>query len=229
MSKELRRNRKRNSYRPKQAQEMASRTNSNKASCPRKLRGDLRLEVGRRILKRHSPEQISGALRLENILLSHETIYKHLVWDRLGGGLLYRQLRINGKRRNKHRSKASREKIPNRVGISERPMVAEKRQRYGDWEVDLVEGTKGSGFIVSYYERKSRLALFGKLDTKQAKSTAEKMAELLQRYKVKTLTYDNGLEFSQHEQVSAALGGKPTSVNLTVPGKKEELRTSTAY
>ena len=82
------------------------------------------------------------------------------------------------------------------------------RQRYGDWEVDLIEGSKGSGYLLSIYERKSRFARLTKLNTKTKEETTRQIIALLQGYKVKTLTYDNGNEFAGHEEITEALGAK---------------------
>jgi NAD(P)-dependent dehydrogenase (short-subunit alcohol dehydrogenase family) len=99
-------------------------------------------------------------------------------------------------------------KILNRVGIEKRPKALELRARYGDWEVDLIEGSKGSGFFLSLYERKSHTGLLVYMKTKRAKSTAKAIIKALRGYRVRTLTYDNGLEFANHEEVSKALGSK---------------------
>ncbi|MBW2195466.1 MAG: hypothetical protein JRF37_07825, partial [Deltaproteobacteria bacterium] len=42
------------------------------------------------------------------------------------------------------------------------------RQRFGDWEGDTVEGSKGTGGIASHVERKSRYLLAVKLTDKTA-------------------------------------------------------------
>lgn len=46
---------------------------------------------------------------------------------------LVSDLRINGKRRYRHRNKANRSKLPGRVGIEERPAIVALRKRYFDW------------------------------------------------------------------------------------------------
>ncbi|MDP6999884.1 MAG: helix-turn-helix domain-containing protein, partial [Candidatus Poribacteria bacterium] len=49
-----------------------------------------------------SPEQISGRLKLElGVEISHETIYRHIWADKRKGGVLYKQLRSQGKRYRK--------------------------------------------------------------------------------------------------------------------------------
>ena len=60
--------------------------------------------------------------------------------DRGCGGTLYLNLRINGRRRYRHRNKAHRSKLAARVGIEERPAIVVAGKRYGDWEADLIAG-----------------------------------------------------------------------------------------
>jgi IS30 family transposase len=209
VSKELSRNRGLKGYRPRQAQGMADCRKEGKLARGRALEGTLLLEVEWRLGQLHSPEQISGALRREGLgAVSHETIYAHIREDRKAGGELYKNLRINGKRRYRRRAKAGRSKIPGRIGIEERPCSVSNRTRYGDWEVDLIEGAKGSGFLLSLYERKTRLGLLRRLDTKGAVETSEAIVSALRGMRVRTLTYDNGLEFSRHREVGDALNAK---------------------
>ena len=137
---------------------------------------------------KHSPEQISIGLKRLNQNVSYETIYSFIIADRQGGGDLFRELRINGKRRYRRRAGNRRSKIPNRQGLESRPAIVDERLRFGDWEVDLIEGSKGTGFILSLYERKSRTGLISKLETKIAETTTWAIIERLRSYDVKTLT-----------------------------------------
>ena len=83
-----------------------------------------------------SPEQISGRLKLEDIHISHETIYRVILADQLGGGSLYKHLRHQKKKYNKRCGKnAGRGLIPNRVDIDQRPAIVEKKERLGDIEI----------------------------------------------------------------------------------------------
>ena len=156
-------------------------------------------EVLSRLQRKHSPEQISGSLKRQKIYVSHESIYTYIAEDKRFGGDLYTHLRINSKRCYKHRSKAGRGKIPNQSGIEDRPLAVDSLVRYGDWEVDLIEGKKGTGYLLSLYERKSMLGKLAYIKTKGSIETGEAMIKLLSGYKVYTLTYDNGLEFADHE------------------------------
>ena len=207
ISKELSRNRGQRGYRPKQAHELSSLRQANKAPRGRFISGALEAEVIERLKRKHSPDQISGGLRREGFPApSRTSIYNFIKLDRRLGGTLYLNLRINGKRRYRHRNKANRSKLPGRVSIEERPSVVALRKRYGDWEADLIAGCRDGGHLLSLYERKSRLGKLVKLDSKDAESTAEAIIAALKGLCVHTITYDNGLEFAGHQKVSQALG-----------------------
>lgn len=209
VSKELSRNRGKKGYRPVQAHRFAEQRQSLKPARPKVVVGKIKEEVEQRLRRKHSPDQISGALKLRGLKVSAESIYRYVVEDSRQGGDLRSHLRINGKRRYKKRVKTGRgEKIPNRVDIDDRPKSVECRHYYGDWEADLIEGAKGSGFILSLYERKSRLGKLYKLSSKGSYETACGIVRLLKQHKVRSLTYDNGLEFSKHEFVNDLLGSK---------------------
>ena len=208
ISREIHRNSGQRGYRPKQAGAFAAERKARQRKRP-KIVGSLAVEVEARLRMLHSPEQISGSLRRENSeTISHETIYRYIARDKKAGGDLYVCLRINSRRRRRPRVKGTRSQIVGRVDISQRPASVETRRFYGDWEVDLVEGTKGTGFILSLIERKSRYSLFEKLEDKKASTVATAIVRRLRGYKVRSLTYDNGLEFSDHLEVTRELGAK---------------------
>ncbi|MEM7792019.1 MAG: IS30 family transposase [Verrucomicrobiota bacterium] len=209
ISKELSRNRGGRGYRPKQANEKAQERQDSKRVRSRVITGDVKEQVCERLGRKHSPEQISGALRrISGHGPSRTSIYNYIEADKRSGGDLHLNLRINGKRRYRHRNKASRHKLANRVGIEERPAIVERRGRYGDWEADLIAGCRQGGYVLSLYERKSRAGKLVKLSSKDAEETAEAIITALEGLRVYTLTYDNGLEFAGHEKVSRSLDGK---------------------
>ena len=76
---------------------------------------------------------------------------------------------------------------------------------YGDWEADLIQGASGSGFSLSLYERKSRVGKLFKLEGKESADVAVGMILTLRNFNVKTITYDNGLEFARHGVVNELL------------------------
>ena len=209
VSKEMARNLGQRGYRAKQAQRKASERQAAKRKRSRVITGDLEAEVRKRLEMKHSPEQISLRLKADGIEVSHESIYQYIKQDKRQGGELYKNLRINGKRRYRRRLKAGRRtKIPERVDIEERPEEVNTRARYGDWEADLIEGSQGSGYILSLYERKSRFGKLVQLSTKSSEATTRGLIGQLEGYRVETITYDNGLEFSGHLEVNQALGAR---------------------
>jgi len=206
ISKELSRNCGKRGYRPKQANEKALERQCSKRARERVISAEVEAEVCSRLKRKHSPEQISGALRLEQGTgPSRTSIYNYVEADKRAGGDLHLNLRINGKRRYRHRNKANRHKLSGRIDIEKRPIVVERRHRYGDWEVDLITGCRGGGYLLSLYERKSRTGILVKLLSKDADDTAVAIIAALKGLRVHTITYDNGLEFAGHQQVSDAL------------------------
>jgi transposase, IS30 family len=208
VSRELRRNTGQRGYRSKQAGHLATARKVTQRRR-RKITGDVAQEVESRLRELHSPEQISGAMAKEGLVAqSHETIYRYIVLDKKAGGALFAYLRINGTRRYRRRVKGPRSKIPGRVDINQRPFSIESRRYFGDWEIDLVEGSKGTGFILSMVERKSRYSIFEKLGNKKAATVSDAMIRRLWPFKTRSLTYDNGLEFAGHLEVGRELGAK---------------------
>jgi IS30 family transposase len=206
ISKELSRNCGNRGYRPAQADRLAMERKRQKRTRPKVMVGIIKDEVETRLRIKHSPDQISKSLAMRGLMVSHETIYQHLASDRKAGGDLSLNLRINGKRRYRRRSKVGRgEKISNRVDIEKRPTVISRRKRYGDWEADLIQGGAGSGFLLSVYERKSRAGRLYLLPDKSSAETMKGIVTVLRGLKVHSITYDNGLEFAMHELVNDLL------------------------
>lgn len=155
-----------------------------------------------------SPEQICHYRKLLGKTgISIEWIYQYILWDKEAGGTLFKHLRHRKKRRKRYGSVEKRGQLINRKSIDERPDIVDKRARLGDWEADVVEGSKGGAVLVTLLERKSRLFLVGKSPNKSAKEVSSTILRLLLPIKeyVKTITYDNGREFAYHEMISKAL------------------------
>lgn len=208
ISREIKRNTGGKGYRYKQADVKAVERRSNVSRIPKKLTPERIARIEEHLREEWSPEQISGRLKLEGITISHEAIYQ-LIWkDKRSGGTLYTHLRHHGKKYNKRSSgKAGRGCIPNRVDITERPPIVEEKARIGDWEGDTIIGVKHQGAIVSYVDRCSKFTVLKKIKRKTAElvtqATVEKFVE--NGLPVETITYDNGLEFSDHSSIASAL------------------------
>lgn len=207
IGRELKRNKGKKGYRPKQAQ-IKAETRRRQAPQTLKMTPALIVLIEAMILLDWSPEQISGALREEQcISISHERIYQHIWTDKLNGGSLFRHLRHNGKRRRQYGSKDKRGQIRNRVSIDDRPMIVNEKTRIGDWEIDTVIGKNHQGALVTIVDRVSKLTLIKKVASRHADVVTEATITLLRPYLDKTLTItaDNGKEFAGHEKIKAAL------------------------
>ena len=156
-----------------------------------------------------SPEQISAYLRYHlGISISHETIYRFIYTAGHAYGPLRAYMRQAGKKRRKRYGSGARASfIPNRIPIQLRPVIVEHKTRIGDWECDTLIGADRKSALVTVVERKSLFTLCAPVAQKTAQHVCQAIIGLLApiAHKVKTLTFDNGTEFVQHEQIAHAL------------------------
>ena len=151
-----------------------------------------------------SPEQIAGRLRLRHRTqkkhVSHQTIYDWIKrhqnrehWESF--------LRRGGQKRRR------RTENPEKAAacIANRPDVVDRRTRFGDWEGDTIVGHRQRGGLVTLVERRCGYLLAGKVSRRKAnpvrRSIERQMSRLPAELK-KTLTLDNGTEFSQYQALS---------------------------
>jgi len=189
-------------YRPKQAELLASQRSERSRNAP-KIDTSLWRSVTVLLNEKLSPEQISAQLEI-----SHETIYKHVYVNKSLGGDLYRHLRCQKKRRKRYAGGRDRRgQIIGRRPISERPSNVEKRSQIGHWEGDTLIGKGHKQAIVSLVERKSGYAVLKKVTKKTSELVSSAIIKGLRpiAYKVKTITFDNGREFSDHAKIDEAL------------------------
>ena len=209
ISKEIKRNSIDGNYCHHRAQQKADerRTNAKQGI----LTDDNWTEVRSLLQQKWSPEQISGWLRANpemGFYVSDQWIYEYIYADRASGGELYKHLRRGGKRYKNGGKKQYRGKIKDRIDISVRPDIINRRQRLGDWEVDSVIGKMNQSSIVTIVERVSRYTAIIKVNSKEAEQVSESIVARMSTDKlpVYSMTGDNGTEFSQHKKISEALG-----------------------
>jgi len=206
--RELRRNKGLRGYRPQQAQILASSRRQTKTA---RLLSSHWARVKKLLQEDWSPEQISHWLcREESIHVSHEWIYHFVLQDKQAGGKLFTHLRCQKQRKKRYGSPDRRGQIKGRVSIDERPAVANKRCRVGDWEADTVIGKQGGAVLVTLVDRRTRHCAISKAVNKSAQQVKTAILRSLQPidFLVKTITYDNGKEFAFHQQVNQKLGSK---------------------
>ena len=209
ISREIKRNTGGRGYRFKQADEMAAERRENASRTPKKLTPTLVAIIEEKILEDWSPDQISGRLKDDDIAsISHEAIYQHIWEDKRTGGILYKHLRHKGKKYNKRSAgTAGRGCIPNRVDITERPQIVEEKARIGDWEGDTVISAVSKTALLTVVDRHSKFTRMKKLGRKTAKNVRSAMKKVMCSlpYPIHTVTYDNGMEFADHQGIATDL------------------------
>lgn len=179
---------------------------------------------------RWSPQQIVGRLcrdhpRHPAMRVTHEAIYQWIYREHARGERWYEQLRRRRPRRRKHivGERGNFRGIPGRVGIDQRPAIVDTRSRFGDWESDTVEGAKGTGLLVSHVERKSRYVRLGKLADKRAitlsRASCTALNDLPRKLR-RTMTADNGKEFTNFATIEKTLGLKVYFANPHAPWER---------
>jgi IS30 family transposase len=218
ISRELERNSSalgRGSYCPTIAQQQAAKRRGQ--SKTRKLAsGALHTYVVDKLTRGWSPEAIAGRLAEINsqVTVSYEVIYQ-FVYDQSNRSQRYWEFLHRGHKRRQHwydRKSQSVKKlvIPNKTNIALRPDEANQRATLGHLEGDLMEGARKTGGAVSVTaDRRSGFVFLDKLMSKQSKERIETLVRKLKKYPPalrKTITFDNGTENFEHEQLISELG-----------------------
>lgn len=172
--------------------------------------------VLKKIKKYWSPEQISGRMKKlwpedKSRHVAKDTIYKFVYEKRKD---LVKYLRCQkGKYRRRYgtRIREKQREKQKKKWIDERPKIVEEKSRTGDWEGDTIVG-KEKSHILTHVDRKSGYAMADKLIRGLAELTRIKTIERFSKIpksKKHTITYDNGITFSEHE-----LTEKQTEINI---------------
>lgn len=165
--------------------------------------------VERLLSEKFSPEQISGWLRLLDLLeISHQTIYTHVKRDRKRGGTLWAHLRQPVRYRKRYATVEKRGRLAGKRHISERPTVVESRSEIGHWEMDLVVGIRTNHCIVTLVERVTGATMIGRLRCRKVADVNRRVIDMIQAHRqlFLTITVDNGPEFHGYKEIEAATG-----------------------
>jgi transposase, IS30 family len=161
-----------------------------------------------------SPEQISRRLWLEfsddeSMRISHEAIYQSLYVQ--GRGALRRELTVclrtgRALRRPRRRADGRRERIKDKVMLSERPAEADDRAVPGHWEGDLIKGRDGNSSVGTLVERSTRWVMLLHLpDGASAEAVRDAIVARIGTLPValrRSLTWDQGIELARHAEIS---------------------------
>jgi len=168
-------------------------------------------QVKARLQEYHSPQQIAGRLQREGMpTVSHETIYQMIYQDYQGMGIYAQNLRHSHRQRQRRgQQQQKRGVIPNRVGIEQRPAIADQKTEIGHWEGDTIIGGNHLGAIATHVDKASKFLVARVMKSR----TAAEMNQVsiaafsaITADKRRTFTFDNGKEFSKHQQMARALG-----------------------
>jgi len=164
-----------------------------------------------------SPQQIAGRLRADfpsdtTMRVSHETIYQSLYVQ--GRGELRRELARclrSGRAVRKPQGRVERRgQIPDKVMISERPPEVDDRAVWGHWEGDLITGKNGRSAIGTLVERSTRFVMLLHLPNDHgAEAVRNAMTRAIQTLPAalaRSITWDQGMEMSQHRQFTIDTG-----------------------
>ena len=172
---------------------------------------ELQEYVVNRLVMGWSPQQIVGRLRQEesSIHLSHESIYRFIYTqyaktkDNSWRLLLPRAKFKRGFRGRKGGNPANF--IKYRVSIDERPKHIAKRKQIGHWETDLIMFSNKKHNVLVTQERLSRFVTLAAQTDKKAQTifnNHEQWFANMPPEMRKTLTQDNGTEFSFHHLIA---------------------------
>lgn len=216
VSREIRRNGGRRSYRASEADEAAWRRATRPKRCKLAQNPALARIVADKLQLEWSPYQVAGWLKRthpqdETRQVSHETIYRTLFIQARGAlkkELLQHLRRTRGMRRSRHYTQktADHGRITETVSIRERPAEAEDRAVPGHWEGDLFFGSDNSQ-IATLVERQTRYVMLVRVTGKDTETVVDaliKQAHKLPRELYKSLTWDRGKEMADHKRFSLA-------------------------
>jgi IS30 family transposase len=171
--------------------------------------------VLKKLAQRFSPEIIAGRIKRDYprqgaMRICSETIYRWIYRDSQRGGSLWQSLATHRRARRRQRRYATgrRYQMAGRVGIEARCVLVARRARFGDWEGDSIVGRAGESAIASQLERKSRWLTARLLRDRSAQSWNDQAVSALRGLPAKlrrTLTVDNGPEFSGFAHIEKAL------------------------
>ncbi len=166
--------------------------------------------VYEKLKEQWTPELIAGRLTQDHpgYSISHEAVYQYIYEDAPElKKYLPRSHRVRRKRKAKCANSVNR--IPERVGIDQRPQRANDRSQFGHWEADTAVSRQSLAALAILAERVSRLTKLKKIAHNSAEDFSKAIVTRLESVapaQRKTITYDNGKENVNHQNVNASLG-----------------------
>lgn len=206
ISREVRRNQNQNTgeYIPCVAQKKAEKRQIKQRSKAPLKDPEIFLYVWRKLRMGWSPETIAGRLQVDvpGKKICTETIYQYIYTPRKHPHEdLTKYLVLHRKKRmKKHGRKVQSFRIPDRIGVEQRPEVVGLRAEFGHRETDLMEGLRSDKPVVSVtVERTTRYVQLTLLPNKTAEAKTRAVHKDIQEIGFSTMTTDNGTENTNHQ------------------------------
>lgn len=204
------------------------RQNQSAHGAPLKIGNDFELvrEIERRVIdEKISPCAALGRIKREKACRT--TISKTTLYRYIRSGYIFSRITMNDvKLKQRHYQKATVKQPPKGTSIEKRPVEISARNTFGHWEMDCVIGKQGTKeTILAFTERLTRYEIVFKMpDHKAATVVVRYVNKLEKRYGkqfrtlFKSITVDNGVEFSDFKGLEKSIhGGKRTSVYYCHP------------
>ena len=197
------------SYDADRAQQRAEDRRTAASERPRKVTPRHLDYIYDRLVEDWSPDVIAHKTHDTSLKLSTPWIYELLRRQVRDGdddwrSLLLRKFR---KRRGPKKGGGAAHLIPNRTDIEQRPAEVDTRESFGHWEGDTIIGADHRGAIVTLVERQTRYLCCRAVQRKTKRAVANAIIAMMQPLAdtVKTITFDNGGEFADHERIARHL------------------------
>lgn len=222
---------------------IAKKLNRSKSTISREIRRNrIKLLYNKKLIKEvnrllkeegKSPDIVAYKIRENNafnVKVSINTIY-----DGIRKG--YLEITTKDRKRMKDKSRrcrVGRNKIPENKkdhSIELRPDYINNRKEFGHFEMDLVLGKQGKDkeCLLTLTERKTRFEIVIKLNNKSSSEVIRAIKSIKDNLKgysseiFKSITTDNGKEFSHYEEIEEILG---TMIYFCHPGASYEKGTN---
>lgn len=157
--------------------------------------------------KRNRTEEIK-----DMVTICTSTFYNYVEQEKLED-FDKKELPMKCKRKSKNEERKGKTK-PKGTSIEERPFPPDDRSEFGHWEGDTIVGSnkiKNSGAVFTLVERKTRFQITIKCKDRKAFTILKAIKKIKQKYPelkdyklsdiFKSITFDNGVEFSKWEEI----------------------------
>ena len=131
--------------------------------------------------------------------ISNVTIYKY-IYERKE---LWKYLRHKKNKYRRHYGAntriKSRQKDNNKKSIHDRPIEINERKTIGHFEGDTILLCPRSTCLLTHVDRKTKYVLIDLLENHEKETVRQQTIKTFKNINVKTVTYDNGIEFNDYE------------------------------